>query len=119
MGVRLGRRASDAVRLDRVGSRAFLKRKKKTLAADTVAPKAAANPVVMNDGLTVDDTLPVDTITNRLANQVTVENNFVVGGTLLVDTIGVSTACVKHNVVVGLTTANKNFNVWDARIVTS
>ncbi len=55
--------------------------------------------------------LTVDTITNRLANEVTVESNVAVGGKLLMDTIDASVAnqlSIQDNVVVGLTTANKN-----------
>ncbi len=85
-----------------------------TLAWDTVTSKTAANPAVVNDGLTVNNTLAVGTSSSRLANEVTVESNFFVGGTLLVDTFDaslVSEISIKDNGVVGLTTTNENLTV--------
>ncbi len=58
--------------------------------------------------------LTVGAITECVANEVTVSSNFVVGGTLLVDTNDASLATemsINDNVVVGLTTANKNSTV--------
>ncbi len=52
------------------------------LAVDTVTSKTAANPVVVNGGMTINNTLTVDIIANQLANEVTVNNNFAVGGHL-------------------------------------
>ena len=48
--------------------------------------------LVVTQHLTVDDNLTVDTITKRLANEVTVDCDFAVGGVLLVDEVRTSYA---------------------------
>ncbi len=73
-----------------------------------------ATNLTVNDGLVVNETLAVDTITKRSADEATVESDLAIGGTLLVDTSHVSLATeisIKDYVVAGSTTANTNLTV--------
>ncbi len=61
------------------------------------------------------ETLAVGAIAERLANEVTPDNNLAVGGKLLVGTSDASLAneiSIQDNVVVGLLSANKNLTVY-------
>ncbi len=61
------------------------------------------------------ETLAVDTITQRLANEVTVDLNLAVGGKWVVDKSGASLASeisIQDYAVVGLTTANEGLTVY-------
>ncbi len=52
-----------------------------TVRGKTIQAYKATN-LTLNDGLAVNETLTVDTITKRLADDVTVDSNVVVGGIL-------------------------------------
>ena len=76
-------------------------------------PSITGSATVANN-LTVSGLLAVDTITKRLANEVTVNCDLAVGGTLLVDTIDSSFATqitVLDNVVIGSSGTNKNLTL--------
>ena len=78
-----------------------------TLSVDPTADISITN-------LTASGSVAVDTITKRLANEVTVDCDLAVGATLLVDTINTSLAdqiTVQDNVVIGSTATNKNLTL--------